>query len=129
MSENIVRLLVIGVGGAVGSILRYILAGLVQQTVIAFPLGTLVVNVSGCLAVGFLSERLSEVPVDPLYRTGILIGVLGGFTTFSTFSLETMKLAEDRQFALALLNVAASMLTCLLAAWAGIRFARWMVTP
>lgn len=124
-----VRLLVVGAGGAAGSILRYVVGGLVQRTVIAFPLGTLVVNVTGCLAIGFLSERLSEASIDPLYRTGILIGVLGGFTTFSTFSLETLKLAEDRQYALALLNVAASIMTCLMAAWMGAKLARWMVTP
>jgi len=129
MSESIVRVFVVGAGGAAGSILRYVIGGLVQRTVIAFPLGTLVVSVLGCLAIGFLSERLTEASVDSLYRTGILIGVLGGFTTFSTFSLETLKLAEDRQFALALLNVAASVATCLIAAWAGAKFARWMVTP
>jgi len=117
------------VGGAAGSILRYVLAGFVQRTVVAFPLGTLVVNVLGCLAIGFLSERLTEASVDPIYRTGILVGVLGGFTTFSTFSLETLKLAENRQFALALLNVAASVATCLIAAWSGAKFVRWMVTP
>lgn len=129
MSEFMVRLLAVGVGGAAGSILRYVVGGLVQRTVIAFPLGTLIVNVTGCLAIGFLSERLTEASVDPLYRTGILIGVLGGFTTFSTFSLETLKLAEDRQYVLALLNVAVSMMTCLIAAWAGAKFARWMVVP
>ena len=81
------------------------------------------------MAIGFLSERLTDASVDPLYRTGILIGVLGGFTTFSSFSLETLKLAEDRQFALALSNIVASVVTCLIAAWAGAKFARWMVTP
>ncbi len=124
-----VRVFVVGVGGAAGSILRYVLAGFVQRTVVAFPLGTLVVNVTGCLAIGFLSERLTETSVDPIYRTGILIGLLGGFTTFSSFSLETLKLAEDRQFGLALVNVAASVGTCLVAAWAGAKFARWMVAP
>ena len=129
MGEAISRVLWVGVGGAAGSMLRYTLAGWVQRTIVLFPIGTLVVNVAGCLAIGFLSERLTVSTLDPVYRTAILVGLLGGFTTFSTFSLDTLKLAEDRQIGLAVVNILASVTTCLLAAWAGQRIARWVLTP
>ena len=128
MSEWASRVLWIGVGGAVGSVLRYALAGAVQRSVIAFPIGTLVVNVTGCLAIGFLGERFAQSNVDPVFRTAILIGVLGGFTTFSTFSLDTLKLAESRQYDLALLNILGSVMSCLVAVWAGQQAARWWTT-
>lgn len=123
------RVAAVGMGGAIGSMLRYVLAGLVQRSIISFPLGTLSVNVLGCLAIGFLSERMTEAAIDPVYRVGVLVGVIGGFTTFSTFSLETLKLAEERQYTLAALNVAASVASCLAAAWAGQRLAKWWVMP
>lgn len=123
------RIVAVGLGGAIGSMLRYALAGLVQRSVVSFPLGTLSVNVIGCLAIGFLSERMTDAAIDPVYRVGLLVGVLGGFTTFSTFSLETLKLAEERQYTLAALNVAASVASCLVAAWMGQRLAKWWVMP
>lgn len=108
--------------------LRYLLSGWVQKSLVAFPLGTLVVNVLGCLAIGFLAERLAAAAIDPVYRTALLVGVLGGFTTFSTFSYETLRLLEARQHGTALLNVTASVLACLAAAWLGQLGARWMAT-
>ncbi|MDO8630852.1 MAG: fluoride efflux transporter CrcB [Phycisphaerales bacterium] len=127
MDEGVLRFVAVGMGGAIGSMLRYVLAGLVQRSVVSFPLGTLSVNVLGCLAIGFLSERMMGAAVDPIYRIGMLVGVLGGFTTFSTFSLETLNLAEERQYTLAALNVAASVASCLVAAWMGQRLAKWWV--
>lgn len=129
MDEGVLRVVAVGMGGAIGSILRYVLAGLVQRSIVSFPLGTMSVNVLGCLAIGFLSERMMGATVNPVYRIGMLIGVLGGFTTFSTFSLETLKLAEERQYSLAALNVVASVASCLAAAWAGQRLAKWWVIP
>lgn len=125
MSEWATRLVWVGAGGAIGSMLRYLLSGAVQRSILAFPLGTLVVNVSGCLAIGFLSERFAESSIDPVWRTAILIGVLGGYTTFSSFSLETLRLAEARQYELALLNALGSVMSCLAAVWAGQRLAKW----
>lgn len=122
------RLVWVGVGGALGSVLRYGLAGWVQRGVLAFPLGTFAVNVLGCLAIGFFAERLADAAIDPVYRTALLVGVLGGFTTFSTFSYETLRLLEARQHGTALLNVTASVLACLAAAWFGQLVARWMAT-
>ena len=127
--EPLQRLVWVGLGGALGSMLRYLLDGWVQRGILAFPLGTLVVNVSGCLAIGFFAERLADAAIDPAFRTAVLVGVLGGFTTFSTFSYETLRLVESRQHGAALLNVTASVLACLAAAWIGQLIARWMATP
>lgn len=127
MSGALTRMVWVGVGGAVGSMLRYGLAGIAQRGAVVFPIGTLLVNVIGCLAIGFLSERLTDAVVDPQYRTAILVGVLGGFTTFSTFSLDTMNLVRDREYILASLNVITSVLTCLAAVWCGQRLAKWLV--
>lgn len=129
MSDGITRILFIGAGGAIGSILRYILAGAVQRASSGFPIGTMTVNVVGCLLIGALSERFADANLDPIYRTAILVGVLGGFTTFSTFSLDTLKLAEDRQFGLVLANVLGTVTLCLLACWIGQQLAKWWTIP
>ena len=116
----------IAVGGAVGSVLRYGLSSWVA--VLAgrgFPYGTLAVNVLGCLAMGFLFmlfiDRLSD---STLWRAGLLIGVLGGFTTFSSFSIETFNLIEQGDWFRAVSNVLASILLCLAATWIGALMAR-----
>ncbi|VAW98306.1 Fluoride ion transporter CrcB [hydrothermal vent metagenome] len=90
-----------------------------------FPYGTLTVNVLGSLLIGFFYITLLErVSLGPEWRAFIIIGVLGAFTTFSTFSLETFNLIEAGEIAKALLNVALSVSACLLAAWIGILVAR-----
>jgi fluoride exporter len=89
-----VRFLLIGLGGAVGSVLRYWLSGLVQSGagVTAFPLGTLAVNVAGCFAIGVLAELAgSRAFFDPDIRGLVMVGLIGGFTTFSTFAYETLE--------------------------------------
>ena len=125
VSESIARITFIAAGGAIGSVLRYVLGGVVQQSVVLFPIGTLAVNVAGCLAIGVLAELFTESSLDPLYRTAVLVGVLGGFTTFSTFSLDTLKLAENRQYGLAAMNVALSLCACLAATFVGQRLGKW----
>jgi CrcB protein len=128
MSESTLRILWIAVGGALGSVLRFLISGWVQQSILLFPLGTMVVNILGCLLIGLLSIVLLESQVDPVIRTGILIGLLGGFTTFSSFTHDTLRLAEARQFGLASLNVLASVLCCLLATFLGMQLGRmWMM--
>lgn len=120
------KLLLIAAGGAVGSVLRYLIAGWVQLLAGgAFPLGTLAVNVTGCLLIGFLHAAFTTGPVlvREEYKLALTVGVLGGFTTFSTFSLETVTLAGDRELFAALLNAVASLILGCLAAWAGFRIA------
>ena len=115
--------LLIAVGGAFGSVMRYAMQGWVQRaTSSSFPLGTLVVNLIGCALVGFLAATFTGPKlIREEYRLGIIVGILGGFTTFSTFGWETFSHINDRQFAFAALNVALSCGLGILAVWAGYR--------
>ena len=94
------KLLVIAIGGGLGALARYGLSGLVQGRGAAFPWGTLAVNAIGCLLIGALFER---VAADA--RAFVVVGVLGGFTTFSAFGHETVELLRGGQLNLALANV------------------------
>ncbi|MEW5983618.1 MAG: fluoride efflux transporter CrcB [Acidobacteriota bacterium] len=117
-----IRLLLVGLGGFCGSVLRYLVGTLFEPQAArgAFPIGTLAVNVVGCLAVGVLAELVeSRGFLRPDTRALVFIGLLGGFTTFSTFANETVTAAKDGDAAMALLNVSATVLLCLGAAWAG----------
>lgn len=120
------QVLAIAAGGAIGAVLRYGLARWVQAAAgIAFPVGTLVVNVAGSLAMGFCAVWLLErSSLPPEARLFLLTGVLGGFTTFSAFSVETMTLVENRQVVLALGYAAISVLACVGAAWIGMTAGR-----
>lgn len=105
-----------GIGGFVGSILRYSISGFIQDLSrsIDFPYGTLAVNFLGCLAIGFLSQLAeSRGYFTAETRTLIFIGVLGGFTTFSAFSNETINLWREGENLLASVNVAAHLVLCL----------------
>ena len=120
------QVMAIAVGGALGSVLRYGLSTWVHTLAgRGFPYGTLAVNVLGCLAMGFLFvllvERMGE---SALWRAGLLIGVLGGFTTFSTFSIETFNLIEQGAMAKAAANMATSLVLCVGATWLGAILAR-----
>ena len=121
-----VRVLVIAGGGAVGALLRYWLSnGMHALFGRGFPYGTLVVNVLGSFAVGFLFVLfLERMALSVEWRAGILIGVLGAFTTFSTFSIETLNLLEDGAHLKASLNVALSIALCLGVAWFGLLLGR-----
>ncbi|MCG3138541.1 MAG: putative fluoride ion transporter CrcB [Phycisphaerae bacterium] len=101
------KLLLVAVGSGAGGVLRYLLSGLVQRyTSDQFPWGTFVVNVLGCLLFGLLVGGFSGTFLNREgYRLLLLVGVLGGFTTFSTFGYETFALFNDRQFHLALWNI------------------------
>jgi CrcB protein len=119
------KFLFIAVGGALGSLLRYAMQGWVQRlTASTFPLGTFAVNVLGCLLIGLVSGFFAGPQlVREEYRIGLTIGVLGGFTTFSTFGLETFNLANDGEFRLALLNMLLSCVVGFAAVWIGYRLA------
>lgn len=106
------KIVLVGVGGAVGSILRYWVSGYVQDLSqsIGFPFGTLAVNLLGCLVIGILSQLGDDRGVfTPESRALIFIGVLGGFTTFSTFANESMNLFRDGENLPGIVNVAASL--------------------
>ena len=120
--------LLIAAGGALGSVLRYAVQGWVQRATNAdFPAGTLAVNIIGCLLIGFLTALFTgPVLLREEYRIGLTVGILGGFTTFSTFGLETFSLASDRQYWLAALNVILSCGLGFLAVWVGYRAAEYL---
>ncbi|HSV07676.1 MAG TPA: fluoride efflux transporter CrcB [Candidatus Binatus sp.] len=124
------RLLLIGVGGFLGSVARYLLSGTVQTLLRSetFPFGTLAVNVLGCFVVGlvsYLADSRGAFTGDT--RAFIVVGVLGGFTTFSAFGNETINLVRDAEPWLALSNVLAHGVIALGAVWAGraTAFAIW----
>ena len=113
----------VALGGALGSVARYACAGLgVRLLGAAFPWSTLFVNVSGSFAIGLLAA-LATADAKPIVtgdaRAFLMIGLLGGYTTFSSFSLETLNLARTGQLAAAGWNVGASLVFCLLGVWLG----------
>lgn len=112
----------IAIGGATGALLRFYVSGWVYGLLgRGFPWGTLSVNVVGSLLMGVLSVWLIErFNLGPEWRAAVLIGFLGAFTTFSTFSLETLNLIEAGAHAKALANVAVSVVLCVGAAWVGV---------
>ncbi len=112
--------LLIALGGAVGSVSRYALGRAVQGlTHHNFPVGTLLVNVSGCLLIGVLAKFFMGSQTELPLRATLMIGFCGGFTTFSSFTLETLALAQTGAWARAALYVAMSMVICLAATAAG----------
>ena len=120
------QVLAIAAGGAVGSVLRFWMSTW-GHTISgrSFPYGTLTVNVLGCLAMGFLFvlfiDRMSD---NVVWRAGILIGVLGGFTTFSSFSIETFSLIEQGAWFKAFANMLGSLVLCVGATWVGVILGR-----
>ena len=105
----------------IGTLLRYWLSGIVARRYgETFPTGTIVVNLIGCFGAGAVFHLTEErFLVDPTIRTVILIGLLGGFTTFSSFGLQTIALLRDGEFGLAVLNVGVSNCLGLLMVWLG----------
>ncbi len=119
-------------GGSLGSMARYLLQGTVQRRAgeaqgwaAVFPWGTLTVNLLGCLLIGFVAVLFEErLAIAPETRTFVLIGLLGGFTTFSSFGFETWALLRDGNTLLALANVATSVTLGLVAVVVGAMLAR-----
>jgi CrcB protein len=122
----LVRTLVVGAGGFLGSAARYLLQGLVYRYVPAdFPYATFLINVSGCYAIGFLGVLAQELfVVGPTARLFLMVGILGGYTTFSTFGYETVQLLREGSGLLAAANVGGQVVLGLVAVWAGAVTAR-----
>ncbi|MDP9629821.1 UNVERIFIED_ORG: CrcB protein [Ensifer adhaerens] len=123
------QLLLVGAGGAIGSMARY-LVGLwtVQRWGPALPWGTLMVNVTGSFLIGLLAELIMrKFGASPEMRLFLITGVLGGYTTFSAFSLDAIMLLERGDAALALGYIAASIVLSILAVLAGLALMRAMV--
>ena len=120
------QVLAIAGGGALGALLRYWVSTAVYAMAgRGFPYGTLVVNVLGSLVMGFLYIWLLERTLGGAgMRAFLLIGLLGAFTTFSTFSIETLMLMEGGQYIRALVNTLASVVLCVAAAALGVMLAR-----
>ena len=119
------QLLLIAVFGAVGTLARYGLQGLVQlRAGSAFPYGTLLVNLTGCFSLGLLGQFTMNRMVLPAdWRVAITVGFFGGYTTFSSFGWETAKMLEDGEWLGATAYVGASVVAGLLLSVAGIRLA------
>lgn len=114
------RFFVIGLGGAIGSLLRYFIGGLDYRfSGGVLPVSTLVVNVTGSLVIGFFWGIMDRFVVSPNIRLFIFIGVLGGYTTFSTFSLETFNLLRDGEYRIAVVNMALSVVLSIGAVFVG----------
>jgi CrcB protein len=112
----------IAAGGALGAVARYVLSGWVQQASgsATFPIGTLAVNVLGCFVIGVLSQLAeSRGLLTPRSRAFLVVGILGGFTTFSSFANESMNLLRADEGLAAALNVGGSVVLGLLAVWLG----------
>lgn len=118
--------LAVAAGGALGAVARFGLSRAVHAvTGTGFPWGTLIVNVGGCLAMGLFYVLLVErYSVGPELRAAIIVGLLGAFTTFSAFSMETLNLMERGAHAMAAVNVVGSVLLCLGGAWLGLFLGR-----
>ena len=120
------QILAIAAGGAVGSVLRYAVStGVYSMLGRNFPYGTLAVNVIGSFLMGLLFVLMVErLDMSAVWRMAILVGFLGAFTTFSTFSIETVNLLQGGDFMRAFLNVTVSVAFCLVATWVGFRLGR-----
>lgn len=119
------RLLLIGLAGFVGTLARYWLSGLAARRYgETFPYGTFAVNALGCFLAGVLfSLMYDRLVTSPTLRSVIFIGLLGGFTTFSSYGLQTFTLLRDGQISLALLNIGLSNVAGLFLVWAGYKLA------
>ncbi|MBC2710721.1 MAG: fluoride efflux transporter CrcB [Desulfosarcina sp.] len=116
------KIAIIGLGGCVGAILRYVVAGGVHTlaNTASFPVGTMTVNIAGCLLIGIGGGLMeSRQLFSPEWRAFLFVGILGSFTTFSTFGLETFNLAKEGQWLASFGNVGISLVLGLAAVLAG----------
>jgi len=122
----LIRYLVVFVGGGVGALARYIAASAIMNRFGGpFPLGTLVINVTGSFLIGFLMTMLTErFHLDPIWRLLLVVGFLGGYTTFSSFEWETFTAVREGALWNGMLNVVSSVMLGYVAVWLGVFLAR-----
>ncbi len=128
------KLIAIALGGALGSLGRYLVVQAVGQrlsvSLMSFPIGTLLVNAVGSFMIGLifvlLQDRFAGQQTQEILRSFVIVGLLGGFTTFSAFSLETLQLLQYGLWGKAMLNIIGSLTICILAAFAGMALGRWI---
>jgi CrcB protein len=115
------NLIIVFIGGGIGTAARYLVSGWVYQLAgSSFPYGTFVENVVGCFLIGLSMAALDErFLLNPTLRIFLTIGILGGFTTFSTFSYETIAMLKDAEYFTAFVNVGSTLITCLGATYLG----------
>lgn len=120
------QLIAIAAGGSIGAILRFLLSSQIYNGLGRdFPYGTLVVNVVGSLLMGLLYQLfMQRYSVSPELKAALLVGLLGAFTTFSAFSIETVLLLEQGHLFKAMMNIIASVVLCIFATWAGLSIAK-----
>ena len=121
------KLIFIAAGGILGALLRYGISGLIQGYLNgSFPWGTLIVNLSGCFMIGFLWQLSEVIIISPNIRTFIFVGVIGAFTTFSTYGLETINLLRESEIKYALSNIFLSNILGLLMVFCGFITVRYL---
>ena len=120
------QLLAVAAGGAAGAVMRWLMASGIQRMAGgAFPWGTFVVNALGSFLLGFLFVWLIErSSASELMRLALTVGFLGAFTTFSTYSLESIRLLQEGAFTLAFGNIIGQVVLCLMLVWLGVQLAR-----
>ena len=119
----------IAIGGATGSVSRYLISQWMQRLPGNFPVATFLINVSGSFLIALFARLFSTPESNPVWRAALTIGFCGGFTTFSTFSVEFVTLVQEGRTARACVYVAASVLTGILAVAAGLAVGGRLVTP
>ena len=121
--------LLVAIGSAIGGVSRFWLSGAIARGFgESFPWGTVIVNISGCLVIGLfatLTGTEGRVYVPGEWRQFFMIGICGGYTTFSSFSLQTLNLALGGEWLSAGMNILGSVALCLVAVWAGHALAQW----
>ena len=123
-----IKYILLATGGAIGTILRYSMSGLTYRIVNSvFPWGTIVVNLAGSFAIGLLWGFFEIQNISSNMRNFIFIGILGGFTTFSTYALESLNLFRDGEIKLAMTNLLISNICGLILVFAGFMLSKFII--
>lgn len=124
--ENMLGVILVAIGGGIGSVARYLTSNwMADRFGMDFPMGTLVVNVVGCFIIGlFMTLATERLSISPYWRLFIAVGCLGGLTTFSSFSYETLRLLQNADILRAFYNVGLNLAIGFFATWLGMGVVR-----